>query len=250
MSKGAEISTATKSFLFSYEDMDKMKDIMAKRGIVSLCDSLTFLCDHGCTTMFKRMLLGVSTSSFPFDTCDILSVVSAALKADNIDILAFILEFEGVSVDIFQSCSLEWWNESSHKDLCMEIVRDKASYPIHVALRRLLSQEELLDIIRSHTSSVCTVDYLGQTAFDAAVASKTSTIVLSEILHSSCTRMLASRDQVLYCRALPKHGFTSFRLHVGGITKGKVYFEYIVESDAKDAFPQIGINYTNRRINQ
>ena len=119
MSKGAEVPPATKSFLSSYDDMDKMKDIMAKRGKVSLGESLAFLCDHGCTKIFKRMVLGVSTPSFPFDTCDILYVVSAALKADNIDILTFLMELEGVSLDTFQSCSPEWWMDISHKDLCM-----------------------------------------------------------------------------------------------------------------------------------
>jgi hypothetical protein len=160
MSKGAEVPPATKSFLGSYNDMDKMKDIMAKRGIVNFDDSLAFLCDHGCEMMFKRMVLVVCTPSFPFDTCNIISVVSAALKAGNIDILAFLMELEGVSVDTFQSCSSEWWVDVIHKDLCLEILRDKTNYPIHVALRRLLPQEELLDFIRSHSGSVCTGDYL------------------------------------------------------------------------------------------
>jgi hypothetical protein len=52
--------------------------------------------------------------------------------------------------------------------------------------------------------------------------------------------MLAKRDHLLHCITLPKHGF-SCRLHVGGIAKGKVYFEYIIETNPKDAGPQIGI---------
>jgi hypothetical protein len=102
-------------------------------------------------------------------------VVSAVLKVGNIDILTFLMELEGVTVNTFESCSSEWWVDVIHKDLCLDILRDKANFPIHSALRRLLPQEELLDLIRSHSSSVCTVDYLGHTAFDAAVASKSST---------------------------------------------------------------------------
>ena len=108
--------------------MGKMKDIMVKRGCVSLVDSLAFLCNHGLATMFNRVVLGESALSLPSDACDILAVVSA-VKAENIAILAVLLELEGVSSDTFQSCSSEWWIDSIYKDLCFEIVRDKIHYP-------------------------------------------------------------------------------------------------------------------------
>ena len=69
--------------------------------------------------------------------------------------------------------------------------------------------------------------------------------VTLEILTLASTHMLASRGLVQHCRTTNQphhHSLTSFRLHIGGVSTGKVYFECCIESmGGEGCHGQIGV---------
>ena len=105
ISQQAEVPLIARDFIFNFDNMDEIKCILVIRNIVTLDDSLVFLCENGVTTMFKQMVCDISMCSFPA-SYNVLRVISSFLKADNIDILTFLLEFD-VSLDSCLS-SVQW----------------------------------------------------------------------------------------------------------------------------------------------
>ena len=124
------------------DEKDAIRRILANNKCFDIKSSLHLLFKYGYTTMFKRMMCEDNRSA-PLDSFDVPSVVSSALKDGIFDVLFLLLEL-GVSLDLLNSSP--YWYQCAHKDLCIEIAREKDNYPIHCGLRRFLPEDQLINI--------------------------------------------------------------------------------------------------------